>query len=67
MSKNWKKIYSTTYLHKAEIAKAVLQDNDIDAMILNKRDSMYHIGEIELYTLQEDILKAINIIKKNEL
>ena len=59
MSKNWKKIYSTTYLHKAEIAKAVLQDNDIEAMILNKRDSMYLIGEIELYALQKDILKAM--------
>jgi len=67
MSKNWKKIYSTTYLHKAEIAKAVLQDNNIDTMILNKRDSMYLIGEIELYALQDNFLKAINIIKKNEL
>jgi len=67
MSKNWKKIYSTTQLHKAEIVKAVLQDNDIVAMILNKRDSMYLIGEIELYALQKDILRAINIIKKNEL
>jgi len=36
-------------------------------MILNKRDSMYLIGEIELYALQEDFLKAINLIKNNEL
>jgi len=67
MNKNWKKIYSTTYLHKAEITKAVLYDNDIKTMILNKRDSMYLIGEIELYALQEDFLKAINLIKNNEL
>jgi len=67
MEKNWTKIYSTDQLHLAEITKAVLADHDIITMILNKKDSMYLFGEIELYALQEDVLRAINIIKKNEL
>jgi len=67
MEKKWTKIYSTNQLHLAEITKAVLEDHEIVTFMLNKKDSMYLFGEIELYTLQRDVLRAINIIKKNEL
>lgn len=67
MEKNWTKIYSTNKLHLAEITKAVLEDHELVIFMLNKRDSMYLFGDIELYTLQEDVLRAINIIKKNDL
>jgi len=67
MEKNWTKIYSTNKLHLAEITKAVLADHEIITFMLNKKDSMYLFGEIELYALQDDVLRAINIIKKNDL
>lgn len=67
MEANWTKIYSTNQLHLAEITKAVLEDHEITIFMLNKKDSMYLFGEIELYALKGDVLRAINIIKKNEL
>jgi len=67
MEENWTKIYSTNQLHLAEITKAVLEDHEIVTFMLNKKDSMYLFGEIELYALKDDVLRAINIIQKNEL
>ncbi|MGB1205113.1 MAG: hypothetical protein ACPG5B_05675 [Chitinophagales bacterium] len=64
MEINWKKAYSDRLLYRIEIAKAVLADNDIDAVVVNKQDSAYLFGEIELYVPQTELLKAINIINK---
>ena len=64
MEINWKKAYSDSLLYRIEIAKAVLADNDIDSVVVNKQDSAYLFGEIELYVPQNELLKAINIIKK---
>jgi len=64
---DWKRIYSSHYEHKAGIVKAVLKDNEIESVIVNKKDSIYLIGEIELYVKQDDVLRANNIITKEEL
>ncbi len=48
--KDWQKIYETPSVVKAELAKAYLVDeHQIEAVVLNKRDSMYLIGLCELY------------------
>lgn len=63
----WKSIYSNQFEHKVGIVKAVLKDNDIDSVILNRKDSAYLFGEIELHVKQDDVLKARNIITKEKL
>ncbi len=67
MKDNWVQVYSSTYEHKVEIVKAVLQNVDIDSIILNKKDSFYLMGEIELYVNNDDVIRAITIIEKEEL
>ena len=70
MSANWVKIYSTTQLHKAEIAKAVLEDHDIQTTQMNKMDSMHihlYVGEIEVYAEQDNAMRATHLITKHEL
>lgn len=67
MNKNWVRIYSTTYLHKAEIAKAILEEERIEAVVKNMQDSFYKFGEIELYVKSEDVFKANQIIEKASL
>ena len=64
MEINWKKAYSDSLLYRIEIAKAVLADNNIDSVVVNKQDSAYLFGEIELYVPQDELLRGINIIKK---
>ena len=68
MEKDWIKIYSSPQIHKIEIVKGVLGDNNIKSVSINKHDSSYRsFGEIELYVNKEDALKALQIINKNEL
>lgn len=59
----WHKVYETGSPIRAEIIKGVLTERGIIAIILNKRESVYHIhGNIEIMTSTEDVVQAINII-----
>ena len=64
MDNNWKQIYSTGTLYKAEIVKDILEDNEIKAVLLNKQDSFYHFGDIEIYVQPEDVIRAKFLIKE---
>lgn len=66
MDSNWVKVYSTNTEYKAEIMKALLEEEDIQAILINKKDSSYHFGEIELYVHHEHIIKANRIITHEE-
>lgn len=67
MEKDWEKIYVTKQIHLAEIAKGLLDENGINAVIVNKKDSTYGFGEIELYVHRNDVLTAVNLIKMQDL
>ncbi|MCS7018226.1 MAG: DUF2007 domain-containing protein [Cytophagales bacterium] len=61
---NWQKIHSTATLLQAEIIKERLQANDIQAIIVNKRESAYNLfGEVEIHVLREDVIKALQLLK----
>lgn len=50
MQDSWVKVYSTLFLAQAEIKKAMLIENDVDAVVLNKLDSSYlAFGQAEIY------------------
>lgn len=64
MEKEWVKIYQTTEVHKIELIKAILAENEIQSVSLNKVDSSYlSFGEIELYVNPADVIKAMRLIK----
>ena len=67
MNNSWQLIYSSPYNYQVELAKAVLSNHDIESVILNRKDSAYLIGEFELYVLPEDVLRAKQIINKENL
>ena len=54
-------------IHKVEIVQAVLADNNINSVIVNKQDSAYHFGDIELHVNPEDSMQALQIINDEEL
>ena len=62
MDKNWVKIYSTDVNYKAELLRGLLFENNIEAVIINKKDSSYLFGELELYVSTDDVIKAKHII-----
>ncbi|SFQ52769.1 putative signal transducing protein [Parafilimonas terrae] len=46
----WFKLYSTRNYLEANIIKGKLEENDIQAVILNRQDSSYlSFGDIEIY------------------
>ncbi len=57
-------IFSSNQLYEIEIAKSLLQENSIESFIINKQDSMYFFGDIELYVNINDILRAKLIISE---
>lgn len=59
---NWIKIQTFDRLHQAELRKTILEQNDIQAIVVNERDSLFLIGEIELYVKKEDEARAHAII-----
>lgn len=63
MEKDWMHVFSTTMEHISQIAKSVLEDNDIECILIDKRDSSYHFGEIEVYVKHNHVVRAKYLLK----
>lgn len=64
---NWQKVYENSVQHRVEIVKAILEDHDIPAIIVSKKDSAYqlnNLGSFELHVTSENTLEAIKIINE---
>ncbi len=67
MENNWVKVYTTENPVTAEIIKQGLIENDIAAVIMNKKDSSYQtFGIIEVLVNQKDLDTAEAYIKSTE-
>ncbi len=65
MEKNWKVAFNTTEPYLAEIAQQVLRDNDINSVIMNKKDSSYTvIGYIEVLVEEKNHSAAEELLKE---
>ena len=64
MDEKWALIYTSSQLYKIELISGMLFENEIESFIINKQDSAYFIGEIELHVHIDDILKAKQLISK---
>lgn len=62
MNPNWTKIRVYNQLIQAEIVKQMLLENHIPAVLMNKQDSSYLFGVIELYVDLENQLEAAALI-----
>lgn len=65
MEKKWTKIYASGKMYQVELLRGLLEENNIEAYIMNKQDSAYLFGELELYVLADDVMKAMHIINTN--
>lgn len=66
MSDDLVHIYSTSVPYKAELIKQMLFDHNIRSFIVNKQDSAYKFGEIELFVHRDEILRAKMLIQEFE-
>ncbi len=67
MEKDWEKIFTTSQPYQAEVARQVLEEAGIQAVVINKKDSSYlAFGEAEVYVQQDDVIRAKQLIKNLE-
>jgi len=59
---NWIKIQTFKRVHQAELRKNILAQNNINSVIVNERDSIFLVGEIELFVEEKDEKKAKALI-----
>lgn len=64
---NWNKVFETPMQVRAEIVKGVLEEHQIQAVILNKKETIYQIfGNYEVHVQSENMMLANNLIQ-NEI
>ena len=54
----WSVVYSDAFPPAVELRRAVLEQHEIPADVLNKRDSSYLFGFVELLVQNEDLDRA---------
>lgn len=59
---NWKLVFSSGNRISVEVLQGLLKEHDIESVILNKQDSAYLFGDVELYVSVNDVLRALQII-----
>jgi hypothetical protein len=61
----WVRIYKSTNAIDAEMVKAMLIDQGIEAVVINKIDSSYLFGEASVYCKNEEEAMALAFINVN--
>lgn len=65
MESSWKKIYFSGDQFKVQIAHDLLEENGINSVIINQKDSSYtSFGDIELYIEEQDEEEALRILEQ---
>ena len=64
-SSHWEVVFTTNQRYEAEILRGVLDEEGIQAVIVNKQDSSYiSFGEIELLVPFEAVLTAKQLMER---
>jgi len=59
---NWQSVFFSDQLYKAEIVKGVLEEKEINAVIVNKKDRAYQLGVYEVHVSAQHIIRALKIV-----
>lgn len=62
MDKDWVLLKSTGDDFSAEVIKGMLEENQIETVVMNKRDSEFLLGDVELYVQKTDLEKAQQLL-----
>jgi len=66
MEENWVKVYSSSKLYEIELIRGLLKENNIESVTMDKQDSAYLFGVIELYVNVENAFRAKQLIEQNQ-
>lgn len=61
---NWIKVFEDGLQIRAEIVKGVLVENEIQAVVLNKKDTAYQMfGNYQVLVKRDDAIQATKLIQ----
>ena len=60
----WQQVYKDKQVHRASIVRDVLEDRNIEAMMVDKKDSMYGFGYYVVQVPADEVILAIKIIQE---
>lgn len=64
MEKDWVCVFQTEQGFQAEMAREILENEEIDCVVLNEHDSNFpSIGNLEVWVHQDFEVKAIELLK----
>ncbi len=67
MEEGWKHVYNFGQEYKAIIAKEMLMEHGITAVLINKKDTAYQsFGDIEVYVQEENVVRAKKLLSDFE-
>ena len=61
--KHWRQVYKDKQVHRATIVRDVLEDRNIEAMMIDKKDSMYGFGYYLVQVPADEVILALKIIQ----
>ena len=65
MEKGWTKVFVTAEDYLVSMASDILQDNGIESVVINHKDSSYVMwGEAEIYVRDENEVQATEILEQ---
>ena len=66
MEQDWKLVYSAKSVYDTEMMRGMLESAGIEPVVMNKQDSSYSFGDVEVYVSPEQAEQAETIIKSND-
>ena len=64
MEKGWKDVFLTAHEYKATMAKDILENSGLKAVVLNQHDSAYKsFGDFVVYVEENNEQKALELLK----
>ena len=66
MDNNQVLIFSTGKAYVAELVRQMLTDHNMQSFIINKQDSAYKFGDIEIYVHRDHVIRAKKLIQEFE-
>ncbi len=65
MASDWVKLKEESLSHRLQIIKDFLEDNEINAVIVDKIDSVYKLGSYQVYVERDSVIRAKKLIEDN--
>lgn len=65
MGNDWVLIYSAGNIQEAELIKGMLLEEGIECNIMNKKDSAYLLGDVEIYVMAADEKTAKKLVDEH--